>query len=195
MTKLVLKSLAIGVMTASLFTACSSSAQPKKDESAYVDPEFQGAPSWVLNPMVEGAIADIGSAPRNAGNDFGFQRDEAIANARDNIAKQMQIKVSNMFKSFKASTGSGKDSTFDKSVESVSKQVASQNLSGSKMVKQWRSKTGTLYVLVAISTDGVKKDMEKSVKTSFKNDKALYQKFLAAKAQGELDKELEKFNQ
>jgi hypothetical protein len=36
--------------------------------------------------------------------------------------------------------------------------------------------------------------MEKSVKTSFKNDKALYQKFLASKAQGELEAELEKLN-
>lgn len=194
MTKLVLKSLAIGVMTASLFTACSQSNQPQQ-EAVYVDPEFQGAPSWVMNPMVEGAISDIGSAPKNAANDFGFQRDEAVANARDNIAKQLQVKVSNLFKSFKSSTGSGKDGTFDKSVESVSKQITSQTLSGSKMIKQWRSRTGTMYVQVVLDSSIVKNQMEKSIKTSFKNDKALYQKFLAAKANKELDKELEKFNQ
>jgi hypothetical protein len=34
--------------------------------------------------------------------------------------------------------------------------------------------------------------MEEAVKTSFKNDKAMYQKFLAAKAEGDLDKQLEK---
>jgi len=37
--------------------------------------------------------------------------------------------------------------------------------------------------------------MDEAVQTSFKNDKAMYQKFLAAKADGELDAELEKFAQ
>ena len=34
--------------------------------------------------------------------------------------------------------------------------------------------------------------MDKAIKTSFKNDNAMYQKFLAAKADGQLDTELEK---
>ena len=46
--------------------------------------------------------------------------------------------------------------------------------------------------MVGISNDPVKAKIEKAVKTSFKNDKAMYQKFLASKADGELDKELEK---
>jgi ribosomal protein S20 len=190
MKKILLSTAVVGTL---LFTGCAQQG-PTPDEQVYVDPELQGAPSWVMMPVVEGTISEVGSAKRNAGNDIGFQRNEAMADARDNLARQIETKVSNMFKSFKAATGSGEDATFDQSVESVSKQIASQTLKGTVQKNAWISKTGTMYVLVAIDTQAVADMMEKSVKTSFKNDKALYQKFLASKAQGELEAELEKLN-
>ena len=190
MLKNILKTTALGLVTATFLVGCGSTTKPAtpKKEAVYVDAEFQGAPQWVMAPFVEGAIADVGSAKRNAGNDFSFQREEAIADARNNLARQLSVKVNTMMKTFKSSTAE----TFDKSIESVSKQIASQTLVGSKTTKVWVSKTGTLYVLVVLNPEIVKNQMEKSIKTSFKNDKAMYQKFLASKAQGELDKELEK---
>ena len=121
-----------------------------------------------------------------------MQRAEAIAEGRDALANQLSVKVSTMFKSYKATTGSSADATFDKANSKVSKQLASQTLQGSRGVESWKSQSGTLYVLVGLSNEPVKQQMEKAVKTSFKNDKAMYQKFLAAKADGELDAELEK---
>ena len=177
------------------FTGCGSKKQEQVEAATYVNPELQGAPKWVMMPFVEGSVSEVGSAPQNAGNDFSFQREEAMADARDNVAKQISVKVNNMFKSYKAATGSGKDSTFDRSSERVSKQIASQTLNGTIVKDTWISRSGTFYVLMAVETKSVSDMMEKSVKTSFKNDKAMYQKFLAHKAQGELDKELEKFNQ
>jgi len=191
MKKIILKSLFASSLAVTAFTGCAGTAQPEV-EAAYVDPEFKGAPKWVTMPYVEGYIAEIGSAQKNAGNDRGFQREEAMANARDNLAKQISSKVSNMFKKFSSSTGSGDSATFDKSSESVSKQIASETLSGTKQKDAWISRSGTLYILMVIDTKSVTDMMEKATKTSFKNDKALYQKFLASKAQGSLDKELEK---
>jgi hypothetical protein len=130
----------------------------------------------------------------NAGHDKSMQRTEAMASARDALARQISVKVSNLFKSFKSTTGSGDAATFDKATSDVSKQLASQTLSGSRQVGQsWTNpKTGELFIMVGISNEPVKKKIEEAVKTSFKNDKAMYQKFLASKADGELDKELEK---
>lgn len=184
------------VVAGMLFTGCGSN-QPEiqKQPDMYVNPELKGAPNWVLMPQIEGAIAELGTAPRNAANDIGFQREEAMANARDNLARQIETKVANMFKSFKATTGGGADATFDKSSESVSKQIANQSLSGTVVKSTWISSSGTLYILMAVSNDPVKQQMEKSIKTSYKNDQALYQKFLASKAQGELDAELSKMKQ
>jgi hypothetical protein len=117
-----------------------------------------------------------------------------MADARDNLARLISTKVKNMFKSFKAATGTGETATFDKATESVSKQIASQTLNGTMVKDTWISRSGTLYVLMAVNTDAVSDMMDKTIKShsSFKNDQALYQKFLASKAQGELDAELEK---
>jgi hypothetical protein len=48
---------------------------------------------------------------------------------------------------------------------------------------------------MVIETPKAVEAVEESIKTSFKNDKALYQKFLAEKAQGELDLELERLGE
>jgi hypothetical protein len=192
MTKTILKSLLVVSMTSVVFTGCAN--DNANISTGYVDMELKDAPKWVMNPEVEGYIAELGSASRNAGNDFSFQRTEAMADARDNLTKQISIKVNNMFKSFKTATGSGKDSTFDKSSETVSKHIASQTLSGTKVKDTWISRSGTLYVLMVIDTKAVSDMMDKAIKTSFKNDKAMYQKFLASKAQGELEQELEKLD-
>jgi hypothetical protein len=109
------------------------------------------------------------------------------------LASQISTKVSNLFKSYKATTGSNTDATFDASSSKVSKQLASQTLNGSRAVDSWTNGvTKELYLLVSVSNEPVKTGMDKAIKTSFKNDNAMYQKFLAAKADGELDKELAK---
>ena len=176
-----------------LLSGCSSKDTIQEDMS-YVDAEFQGAPKWVMIPQVSGFVAEVGSAPKNAADDKNFQRSEAMANARDNLARQISINVNNMFKTFKAATGSGADATFDRSSETVSKQIASQTLNNSVIKDIWISPKGNLYVLMAIDTNSVIATTEAAIKTSFKNDQALYQKFLAAKAQDELAQELEKIN-
>lgn len=195
MKKVLLTASAAMVAASILFTGCSSKTETIQEDMTYVDPEFQGAPKWVMVPQVSGFIAEVGSAPNNAANDKSFQRAEAMADARDNLARQISTKVGNMFKSYKAATGSGADATFDKATESVSKQVASETLKGTVVKDTWISRTGNLYVLMAIDTTAVIDSAENKIKTSFKNDSALYQKFLAEKAQGELATELEKLNQ
>ncbi|WP_419770847.1 MAG: LPP20 family lipoprotein [Candidatus Marinarcus sp.] len=192
MKKILLSTSAALFAASVLFTGCTSSQESIQADMTYVDPEFQGAPKWVMVPSVPGFIAEVGSAPKNAANDRSFQREEAMADARDNIARQISINVDNLFKSFKAATGTGADATFDRSSERVSKQLASQTLNNTIVKDTWISKTGNLYVLMAVDTNTVADATEDAIKTSFKNDKALYQKFLASKAQGELNEELEK---
>ena len=190
MKKIILKSLLVISLISVMFTGCSNKKEMISKE--YNDLELKDAPQWVLMPEVKGYIAEVGSAALNEAKDISFQREEAMAGARANMVKQIEIKVDTMFKSFKAATGSGKDSTFDKSSESVSKQLATRTLNGSIVKETWISRSGTMYVLMIVDTKSVSSQMETSIKTSFKNDKALYQKFLASKAQGELEQELEK---
>ena len=193
---MILKSLSVAAIASLLLAGCAEqSAQPKKEVADFrCRQDGVLAPQWTCDPYVEGSIVALGVAKMNAGNDKSMQRTEAMASARDALARQIAVKVSNLFKSFKATTGSGADATFDKATSDVSKQLASQTLSGSRQVgSSWRNpNTNELFIMVGISNDPVKAKIEKAVKTSFKNDKAMYQKFLALKADGELDKELEK---
>ena len=190
MTKTILKLSAAALLATALTGCMGTQAEKKPDFGCKQD--GQPAPEWTCNPYLEGSIVALGVAQPNAGGDISMQRAEAMAEGRDALANQISVKVSTMLKSFKATTGSGADATFDKSTSKVSKQLASQTLQGSRGIKSWKSDKGTMYLLVGISNEPVKKGLETAVKTSFKSDKAMYQKFLASKAQGELDQELEK---
>jgi hypothetical protein len=197
MTNLILKSMVVASVSAILFSACSS----KKETAKQSEPKFVcqqdglNAPQWTCNPEQKGYIAAVGIAKMNVGNDKSFQKAEAMNDGRNALASQIETKVGNLFKSYKATTGNGEAATFDKATSQVSKQVVSQTLSGSKSIANWRHpKTNELYLLVVTPTSNVKSALNNEVKTSFKNDEALYQKFLADQASGELEKELEKLN-
>jgi len=196
MKKMIVKSLSVAVIASLFLAGCAEkSAQPKKEVADFrCRQDGILAPQWTCNPHADGSIVALGVAKMNAGDDKSMQRTEAMASARDALARQITVKVSNLFKSFRATTGSGADATFDKSTSDVSKQLASQTLSGSKQIgSSWSNpKTNELFVMVGISNNSVKSKIDKAIKTSFKNDKAMYQKFLASKADGELDKELDK---
>ncbi len=197
MKSTILKTSLSALAAVTLFTGCmggnTSATTPAPAAHDFgCKQDGQPAPEWTCNSYLEGSIVALGIAQKNAGNDQGMQRSEAMAEGRDALANQLSVKVSTLFKSFKSTTGTGTDATFDKATSKVSKQLASETLQGSRGVKTWKTAAGTMYILVGISNEPVKQAMEDAVKTSYKNDKAMYNKFLAAKAQGELDAELEK---
>ena len=190
-----IKSVVFLAIVSTVFVGCTDDPIPsseKEDFKCIQDNVL--APEFTCAPFSSGSVTALGIAKMNAGNDKAYQRTEAMGSARDELARQLQVKVSNLLKKYKATTGSGSAATFDNSTSDVSKQLASQTLVGSKQIgKSWRHpKTNELFIMVGISTDDVKNKMEDAVKTSFKNDRAMYQKFLAEKANGELSRELEK---
>jgi len=191
--KKALVSLGIG-FSVLIFSGCMGDKQPQKQETFACSIDGAKAPEWVCSPTdMKGGISALGSAQPNDAHDIQFQREEAIAAARDALARRISVKVKNMFKQFKSTTGAGDDQTFDKATESVSKQVASQVLNGSKLLKTWISPKGTMFVLVGLPDQTqLKQNVKNAVNSSFRNDNALYQKFLSKKAQEELDEAIEK---
>ncbi len=149
-------------------------------------------PSWVLVPP-EGGISASGSAKIGPAG-LQLAKTEATANARDEIARSLNVRVKNMLKNFTETTGVGDDQTVDKVFTNVSKQVAKVDLSGS-IVKKAEVIDETIYILVAVQPEVVSQvaaAMKQAAATSFKNDKALWQKFQAKKGHEELEKEIEK---
>ena len=172
-------------------SGCASDAS-KKVESAEMKDEFANAPKWVFDTSeVKKGMAAVASA-RMSKAGMQFTRTEALANARDELARQMSIKVKNMVKNFSQATGIGDDESVDRVAAQVSKQVTNQTLVGSKQKDTWISPSNELYVLVIIDSKEIAKVVKESVRTSYKDEKALWQQFQAKKAQEELDSEIEK---
>jgi len=183
----------VAILSLFLLSGCAN--KPKEPTKEDFRCKWHGvlAPKWTCNPQANGYIAEVGIAKPNAGHDVSFQRSEALADGRDKLASQVRIKVANLFKQYKGTTGSGKASTFDKATSSVSKQLTNETLSGSKSIEMWiHPTTKEMYLLVVIKTSKVGDNMKQAIKTSFKNEQAMYQRFLASQANGELNRELEK---
>jgi hypothetical protein len=152
------------------------------------------APQWVCDEgaSMEGGIFAVGSAEKNPIS-RNFQKTEAVAAARDALARQLSVKVKNMFKQFQATTGIGDAQTAEKATQNVSRQIASQTLTGSKVIKTWISPKGTMYVLVGMpDPNAVKQAVKQAVKTTLHNDQALWQEFKAKKADEELEAAVDK---
>jgi hypothetical protein len=169
-----------------MFSGCA-----KKGPEPLKNPCLEGAPAWVIDPTMEGGLTGLGAAKIGAAG-LQFARTEAIANARDEMARTLSVKVKNMFKNFTQVTGVGDAETVDKVSANVSKQVANQTLEGSKAKNVWISPCNEYYVLVVLDPQVVQKSVADSVKSSLKNEQALWQQFLAKKAQDELDAEIQK---
>jgi len=166
------------------FTACSSKS---------VGNEFNDAPSWVRKPNIQGYITGLGVAPPNRGDDIALQRSEAMAIARDDIARHIETKVGGLFDKFAESTGAKNNESFARDVKSKIRNVVKQKLRGTRTKDSWMSASGKLYLLMTLETKEVLKMLKQS--TSNLTDKdTQYQRFLSEQNLKELEKELENYD-
>jgi len=176
-----------------LMMLVSCSGNKAKVDNKALSKEFENAPKWVLDGggAMEGGMAAVGSAQIGKAG-MNFARTEALANGRDELARQLSVKVKNMVKNFTQTTGIGDDETVDRVSSQVSKQVTNQTLNGSRQKDSWISPSSTYYVLVAVDPAILQESLKNSIQTSFKNEQALWQQFQAKKAYDELDNEIKK---
>lgn len=141
------------------------------------------APQWVCSPEIDGGLAAIGEGRPNPANDRNLQRRQAVANARQNLAEEMSVKVQGMLTDWTRSTGAGSAQTYEANLENVTRQVSNQTLQGSRQMNQWFAPDGTLVVLVGMP----EQQIGDSIRTSLRNDDALYQQFGSKQALDALD--------
>jgi ribosomal protein S20 len=192
--KKIITSSVVALAIAGFMTGCNNNQPTPNQDFQQCQIEGAKAPAWVCDggATMEGGLFGVGSAEKNPMG-ISFQRTESAAAARDALARQLKIKVKNMFKQFQATTGIGDTQTAEKATQNVSKQVAQATLSGSKIMKTWISPKGTMFVLVGMpDPKAVAAQVKQAVKTTFHNDQALWQEFKAKKADQELDAAVEK---
>ena len=179
------------------FYGCKSAGTPMPDqplaECTFPDDGRTPAPLWICDAPVEGLdVSAVGSAqPTKAG--YNFQKDMATAHGREQLASQMKIKVKKMIKRYAETTGSRDSETVDKVNTSVSKLITNETLVGSRIFRSLTNpNTKVLYVLIGFDVAAMQNNVQDAVKTSMRNDQALWQKFQAQKAQDELAAEISK---
>jgi len=186
-----ISSIALAGLISVAVTGCGGESPTPKDQQ---EPDFRChqenilAPKWTCTPIVEGAYAGVGIAQKSAAG-MGHMRRVAMANGRSDLAQQIQSQVKDKVETFTRATGVADNETVEKVTMAVSKQVAKVDLKGSKAVESWTAPSGTLYLLVTVPESTVNGEVKKAVKTSFKNEEALWQQFQAKQAMDGLEKE------
>jgi hypothetical protein len=177
-------------------SACDSNPTKETPKAKVADCVFpntqEPAPGWICDEPVEGVeVSAVGSAEKTAAG-MDFMKQMAATSARVQLAQRMKVQVQNMIKQYAETTGAASSETVDKVNTSVTKQITDQTLVGTRIFKSRSAPDGTLYVLVGLDEASAQKLTESSVKTSMNNDKALWQKFQAGKAQDEMAADIAK---
>lgn len=176
---------------ASLLVACASAPPaPAPLACSYADGTNQAAPEWVCGAPVDGIeLSAVGYADKS-GAGANFMKQMAATAARVELAQIMKVEVQNMIKQYAETTGTGDAETVDQVNTSVTKQITKETLVGSRIYRQQQTPSGGMVVLVGMNPDTVEKLAEQALRTSMKNERALWQKFQADKAQDELAAEI-----
>jgi len=184
--------LVSGVALSTLLIGCSGDTKEEVADCVFPDAPGTAAPGWVCDqPVKDLDVSAVGSATKSgAGHDF--MKSMASTAARVQLAQNMKVQVRNMIKQYVETTGAADSETVDKVMTSVTKQITNETLIGTKIYKTRTSPNGNLYVLVGMDSASVEQATQKALKTSMKNERALWQQFKASKSQDELAAEISK---
>lgn len=150
------------------------------------------APSWICEPIIPGwAVTAKGVAEPTAAG-YAFQEQMAMTAGRVALAQQFKIYVGNRITQVVGTTGTAKTETVDQAKLSATNLITEQTLIGSKVIKSVQGPDGKLWVLMGLDSSSVEQLTQSAVKTSMKNDNALWQQFQAKKGLDELATEIAK---
>jgi hypothetical protein len=119
---------------------------------------------------------------------------KATADARAEIARQVEVKVNGLQKRFMEETGAGDNAQLLSMFTEATKTVVSVALTGSRVAKQKTQKEGNgwrAYVLVEYPVGALNQALQQQIK----NREELYTRFRASQAYKELDDEVQKYEE
>ncbi len=123
--------------------------------------KIKGAPDWVnegtniLNSKDGRLFHGIGSAPKLS--DVELQRSTAENRARSEVARILSSYMDVVSKDFIASSSAGNSAEAQQSVSRSIENVTRVNLTGAKIIANWRDdKDGTIYSLAELDMKNVK---------------------------------------
>ncbi|MCD6161406.1 MAG: LPP20 family lipoprotein [candidate division Zixibacteria bacterium] len=126
--------------------------------------------------------------------DMGLATSKAATDGRNDIAKQMEVRIQSLTKSFNEEIGLDEDAELLSQYTEAVKEVVSQTMVGSKVTKKEIKKEGNMYrayVLVELPIGEANAALMQKIKAN----NNMYTRFRASQAFEDLDKEVEKYEQ
>ena len=187
----------VSILAASLvLAACSkdvvNTPVAAVPDCVFADGSNQAAPEWVCGAPVDGVeLSAVGYSEKSAAG-ANYMKQMATTAARVELAQVLSLDLQNMVKQYVETTGAGDAETVDRVNSVVTKQITEQTLIGSKVIRQMPTPTGGLVVLVGLDPSQAEGIAESILRTSMRNEAALFQKLEAEKSFDELASEIAK---
>lgn len=183
MKRLSILTLLLLGLTGLLLTACGSSKKQQKSQG------FADEPKWAASPP-DGCGVGITKYRGNRG----MARSTSTSRARDDLARQLQVKVEGMIKDYQAQGTADGEGFNEERTTQVSRQIVSNTLLGTKVQATYVTETEKphYYSLVCLKPESIAGAFDKMDQLSMKQRKAL--KNRAEKEFNDLDDQLKKYN-
>ena len=159
------------------------------DNEAMED-EFENAPEWVLLGHDPGIFSAVGSA-RIGKSGMQFAKTAALAQARNELARQIGVKVQAVVNTVARQMGMGEGQTADQVGRQVSRHVTQETLNGSRQKEIWISPSSDLYVLAVMDEDAVKRSVRNQMLSTLKEDREQWESFREMPGESGLDREIQ----
>ncbi|MCH7677312.1 LPP20 family lipoprotein [candidate division KSB1 bacterium] len=149
-------------------------------------------PEWFSNTPKDPNF--LYAARTATSRDLGLAIDKALTNARAEIARQYEVKVTGLTKSFQEEIGSSEDSEINELFSQTVKTVVSTTLVGSRASKTTHVRDGNnyrAYVLVEYPIGAA----NQAFMNALKANQNMYTQFRASEAFKEMDEEVQKYEE
>jgi len=157
-----------------------------------VQTKASSIPEWFSNTPQDPNF--LYAARTATSRDLGLAIDKAVTNARAEIARQYEVKVTGLTKSFQEEIGSSEDSEINELFTQTVKTVVSTTLMGSRASKTTHVRDGNnyrAYVLVEYPIGAA----NQAFITALKANQNMYTRFRASEAFKEMDEEVQKYEE
>lgn len=146
-----MKKLLSAVTVAFLLVGCSSQKQveQKKEFVSEIPAKYtmeNGLPVWVNNPDYAGMFGEVGIAKPQKNGGISAQKRTAIAVAKANLSKKMNIKIQSELNTEKKVI----NNDFESSISSLSKQESENLIENAQVEDMWLNENGELFVWIVI---------------------------------------------
>lgn len=187
--------LGAAALTAVIATAgCAGRAVVTPDEQ--LPNEFEGAPNWVLQGCSafwgdDGGARICGVGDAKVGRSMSIARTKATSRARAEISRTLESKVKNMIKDFQEQVTDGESEMSAEQFSSTTVTLSKATLNGTSVQDSWISKTGQLYMLVALDVEAFENSLAEMDQMSDRLRTFIESR--ARKSFAELDEEMEDY--